>query len=109
MATATDPPPAAQHGDQGLQPTTTPSQGNGKIELLDSGEWLGVDEKQRLKWQGMFDSLSIPDQLDRAAQWLIAHGDKRKAYESVEGGLQSYLINWLLREARGLPLPPTKH
>ena len=79
-------------------PTTAPT--NGEIRLTAEGQWEGLTEAQRLRWQGMFDSLSIPDQLDRAAQWMLAHGERRAEAESVEGGMQQFLISWLLREAR---------
>lgn len=90
---------APQHGAQPLPATPA---ANGGIELKDNGEWHGVSEEQRLRWQAMFDALSIPDQLQRAGQWLVAKPDKRAEYSSVPGGLQSFLINWLLRESRGL-------
>ena len=107
LPTSATPTTTATKGEE--PPVTAPqslpsaSKQNGAIELMDSGEWHGVSEAQRLKWQSMFDSLSIPDQLDRAAQWLLSHPEKRSEYSSVEGGLQSYLVNWLLREARGAP------
>ena len=81
--------------------TTTPTT-NGKIELTEDGQWRGLAEARRLQWQDMFHDLSIPDQLDRAAQWLLAHPEERKAYTRDEGGLDAYLVRWLLREARPL-------
>lgn len=98
-ATASD---AAQHGAQPLQPPPTSPPTNGKIQLTDSGEWHGVSEAQRLKWQSMFDALSIPDQLDRAGAWLLAHREERDAY-TRDDGLEQFLIRWLLREARAQP------
>jgi len=92
------PPPQRPSSATPAAATTT----NGGIELKDNGEWHGVSEEQRLRWQAMFDALSIPDQLQRAGQWLVAKPDKRAEYSSVPGGLQSFLINWLLRESRGL-------
>ena len=84
---------------QSLQKATTPT--NGKLILTTEGQWDGLSEAQRLRWQSMFDALSIPDQLDRAAQWLLAHPKERAIYEAEDEGLQAYLIRWLLRESRG--------
>jgi len=106
-ADAADPPDAASTLHERSAPPTTATT-NGKIELLDSGEWHGLSEAQRLKWQGMFAAMSIPDQLDRAAAWLIAHPEDRAAYARGErGGNEGYLIRWLLREDKGRPVPAT--
>jgi hypothetical protein len=78
---------------------------NGSVKLLDSGEWHGVSEAQRLRWQEMFAEMSIPDQLDRAGAWLLAHPEQRQQYERSDDGLQAFLIRWLLREARGTGAP----
>jgi hypothetical protein len=86
------------------QRLATASATNGKIELTESGEWRGLTDARRLQWQDMFADLSIPDQLDRAGQWLLAHPAEREAYTRDEGGLDAYLIRWLLREAK-----PVKH
>lgn len=78
-------------------PTAPPT--NGKVGLNDKGEWAGVSDEQRLRWQGMFDALSIPDQLARAGAWLVAHAEERRLY-TERGELEQYLIRWLLREDR---------
>lgn len=83
---------------QSLQPPS-PTSGNGKLELSAEGEWRGLTEAQRLRWQDMFPGMSIPDQLARAAAWLQANETERKAYEAQDG-LEAYLIRWLLREGR---------
>ena len=90
--------------EQATSPATATPMRNGKIELLESGEWRGVTEVQRLRWQGMFAALSIPDQLDRAGAWLLAHPAERAGYER-DDGLEAFLIRWLLREARSAPPP----
>ena len=82
--------------------TATPT--NGEIKLTDSGEWLGLSERQRLIWQEMFDNLSIPDALRDAAVWLIAHPKERAAY-TARGELHAYLSRWLIRESK--PRAPT--
>jgi hypothetical protein len=95
-----DPPPPRLL-DQQPAPTTS---GNGerKIELLDSGEWRGVSDAQQLRWQEMFADMSIPDQLDRAGAWLLAHPEERVAY-TQSATLDAFIIRWLLREARPKP------
>jgi hypothetical protein len=74
--------------------------GSSKVELTNTGEWLGVDDAQRLRWQDMFDDLSIPDQLARAGAWLLVHPEERAIYEQQEDGMRAYIIRWLLREDR---------
>lgn len=85
---------------QSLKDTATPTPPtNGKVGLTDAGEWLGVDEAQRLRWQAMFDTLSIPDTLRDAAVWLIAHPEERRVY-TERGELAQYISRWLIREAK---------
>jgi hypothetical protein len=93
------PPPAPQHGTQPLQ-ATPPTPTNGKVALNDKGEWAGISEEQRVRWQGMFASLSVPDQIERAGAWLVAHPEERAIYTERDE-LEQYVIRWLLREARG--------
>jgi hypothetical protein len=90
-------PPAPQHGTQPLQ--AAPTTANGKYTLNDEGEWGGVSEAQRARWQEMFSEMSVPDQIERAGAWLVAHADQRKLY-TERGELAEYLIRWLLREDR---------
>lgn len=85
----------AQVTAQSLPPPPT---ANG-IRLSETG-WQGVSEAQVLAWQEMFDGLSIPDQLDRSAQWLLANPKERTAYEQQADGLRAFIVRWLLRESR---------
>jgi hypothetical protein len=89
---------AAQHGAQGLPATTTPS--NGKLQLTPEGRWHGLAEARVLQWQGMFADLSVPDQVERAGQWLLSRPKERAIYEAQPGGLDAFLVRWLLREAK---------
>jgi len=77
--------------------TSTPT--NGAVQLDDNGEWAGVSDAQRARWQEMFSEMSIPDQIERAGAWLIAHPDERRVY-TQRGELEQYLIRWMLTEAR---------
>jgi hypothetical protein len=83
-------------GSQALP--TTPPPGNGKIKCK-SGEWQGLSEAQRLRWQAMFTAISIPDQLDRAAAWLEAHPSEHEEIASADGE-HAFIVRWLLREVR---------
>jgi hypothetical protein len=95
---------AVQRGEQGLKTTAaTAAATNGGIHLNPEGGWSGVSEAQRLKWQEMFGDLSIPDQLDRASEWLRSRPDERTAYEAQPEGLYAFIVRWLLRESRAAP------
>lgn len=78
-------------------PTTTTN--NGQIKLNGKGGWEGVSGAQQLRWQAMFDSISIGDQLARAAEWLIAHPEERAVIER-DCGEEKFIVRWLLREVR---------
>lgn len=67
---------------------------------FENGQWKGLAEAQRLRWQGMFASLSIPDQLERAAAWLEANTAERDAIRIRGEGFAAFIVRWLLREAR---------
>jgi hypothetical protein len=77
----------------------TPTPGNGKYELDDNGAWAGVSDAQRARWQEMFSEMSVPDQIERAGAWLVAHPAERKLY-TERGELEQYLIRWMLNESR---------
>jgi hypothetical protein len=81
----------------GAQPSTTAATTNG-IKFV-NGEWQGLSEAQRLKWQGMFNVLSIPDQLDRAAAHLEANPEKVEAFGKGDSE-HSFIVRWLLREVK---------
>lgn len=100
--------PSSSENDKKSEPTQpTISGGNGSDKVkLREGAWEGISEAQRLKWQDMFASLSIPDQLARAAAWLQANAKEREVIER-DGGEELFVVRWLLREARAVP--PTVH
>jgi hypothetical protein len=80
---------------QSAAPTTPPTNG---IKYV-NGAWQGLSEEQRLKWQGIFPAISIPDQVDRAAAWLQAHPEKHEAF-GKDDNEHAFLVRWLLRESR---------
>jgi hypothetical protein len=47
----------------------------------------------------MFSEMSVPDQIERAGAWLVAHPAERKLY-TERGELEQYLIRWMLNESR---------
>jgi hypothetical protein len=80
--------------------TASTTAANGKIGL-EAGAFTGVTDAQCERWQGMFASMSIPDQLDRAAAWLEVNQAERDAIAAQGDGFGPFLVRWLLREARG--------
>lgn len=69
--------------------------------VLEDGRFKGVTEAQCERWQGMFASMSIPDQLERAAAWLEVNQAERDAILAQGDGFGPFIVRWLLREARG--------
>lgn len=98
---STTPPARPEHPrPEPPSPTTSAAtSGNGKYELDDNGAWAGVSDAQRARWQEMFSEMSVPDQIERAGAWLVAHPAERKLYTD-RGELEQYLIRWLLNESR---------
>jgi len=89
-------PESVTHGEQSLPTATTPT--NGAIKRS-KGAWHGVSEAQELAWQDMFDSVSVPDQLARAGEWLDCHPEEH-ARIAADGSEHAYILRWLLKEVR---------
>ena len=98
-----EPQSSTSPGAQGLREASPTAAANGEV-ILENGDWKGITEAQRLKWQDMFPGVSIPDQLARAAAWLDAHPEEHAAY-GKRHQLHAFLVRWLLREARNSPVP----
>jgi hypothetical protein len=99
------PPPdsvlAPSLADQGLKTPATTTATTMDVIGISEGAFTNLGEQQRLKWQDMFDDISIPDQLDRAAAWLMVNTAEREAIEQQGEGFGAFIVRWLLREARG--------
>jgi hypothetical protein len=86
------------------KPPTTPtatrplSEEKNGVRLV-NGEWQGLSEAQRLRWQEAWPQLSIPDELDHIAFYLVAHPDRLAECEKHDD-YQGYIVRWLLREAK---------
>ena len=83
---------------QSLKTSAPPPSPNGAekdpAETHWTGEAIEVPESTRLRWQGIFNKLLIPDEIDRASEWLRTHDGERAAVLDSHG-LEAFVFRWL--------------